>query len=190
VLIDYFRSLLRADPPEEIARQLAASFHRADGNQTRLAVLLALLYLQSDNETLRESTRRSIVGFVLLESLDEMSRLLSVPSKNPIAIEKRNAFVQIMVGSFNGLSAEAAVSVHFGALYDHLTSAMDPKWRISQAPQHLEDAVTIKLKDLVSVDKKLALSEKGAIVTTFFRRFPNPSIFVPVVSKAPRRKQP
>jgi hypothetical protein len=116
-----------------------------------------------------------------------MKRIIDQSGKYPIGVDKRNRFANLLVASFTAAHPQDSgltLSIEGGALYDTLYAALSPKWRVAGFPMSVDDVFSdINLLELPSVDGQLALSKRGSLVSSFFRRFPNPSSLVPIVDK-------
>jgi hypothetical protein len=186
-VIDYFRFIDHKAPLNEAVNYLGHSFHSTDNIQTRLTCLLCLLVAQQTaHEGLRNGVRKQIVAFVLTECIEELKRLIDQTDRHAIAVEKRNPFVRILIASFTPdvrASGALVLRIDIQELYDSLFASLLPKWRLDGFPLSLEaEFEPVPFGDLAAFDKNLTLSNQGAIVTSFFRRFPNPTQLIPVNS--------
>jgi hypothetical protein len=187
LLIDYCLLVDRSVSRTEIVNYLTRVFRIAH-SQTKLMVLICLLALleKSDIEV-QHAMHCNIAALILAESLDEMKRIIDQSGKYPIGVDKRNRFANLLVASFTAAHPQDSgltLSIEGGALYDTLYAALSPKWRVAGFPMSVDDVFSdINLLELPSVDGQLALSKRGSLVSSFFRRFPNPSSLVPIVDK-------
>jgi hypothetical protein len=116
-----------------------------------------------------------------------MSRLEYAGRQN-VAVDKRNPFMRILLGAFHPVTHQRdtrlAISVDVPALAEQIQSVSSPKWQMAGMPHALESKFEdIQFTELAKLEKRLALTQEGGHVTSFFRRFPEPSKLIPVTKK-------
>lgn len=189
VMIGYLRLLERKEPLNVVANFLSRGFITVESTQARLASLVGLLLIQeAADDELRAGIRKRILAFLLVECLDEMKRLLSQDRHDALAVDKRNPFVRILLASFvppqNEQQGSFAISLHAESLLATIQHVMAPRWQLANVTGALmSEFSSVPLSELVAFDKRLALSAEGAYITSFFRRFPQPSTLIPVTQK-------
>lgn len=191
LMISYYRLVDRGSPSNETANYVRHAFVTCTSEQTRIACILSLLLIQQTAAPqLRSALRSQIVAFVLTECLDEMKRLLDQTGRNPLAVDKRSPFMRLMLAAFRPTydRGELSISTDIPALVEQINSALSSKWRLEGEPLSIESGFEeISFSTLSTLEKRLALSQDGARVTTFFRRFPEPSKLIPVTHKSQQR---
>ncbi len=194
VMIQYFRTLTSSNTVSDGSNYLGRTFRAGRDIQSQLACILGMLHAQQiANEQLREGLQRQVSALVLGECLDELKRLVEQSGGTQVAVEKRKAFINLLISSFkaelNG--GRVVLSINVPSLYESLQTELLPKWRISGFPFSVERSFAkIPLIELAKIDNRLSLTEKGSVAASFFRQFPDPAVLIPVLQKAKRDRRP
>jgi NACHT domain len=186
-IIEYLRLLESKAPTNEAANFLSRVFALNAHVETKIAALLGLAHVQSvTNEDLKLGIRKQVVGLVVSQCLDELQRLVQQSPRGAVAVEQRNPFMRMLLVAIRANDDRGfALTVDFAALVDQLLLCLSLENSLASFPEmSLPTGFSVPLLDLAHYDRRLALSEKGAVLTSFFRKFPDPAKLIPVTNKA------
>lgn len=180
VLLDFCRRRLLKVDELQIVQDLRKAFSQSAALPTRIVCLMGIVYLAVEEQDDEDQIGKVACAFVLRESLDELSRLTEKAPRNDNVLDTRNVFVNALAKSFNAVPGKPELIVQLSALFEALNSALDLKWRMSRGPLGSNDEIIVDVLGLGAVEKELAMSKRGGVISKFFKKFPNPGLLIPV----------